>query len=625
MSKARIKAKPKMEPTRKAPTRLEHPAQALGKAYGLLADQPVSLAGLSPEERGKVVISAVLNADGTTRVLSRANDPVWELWPYVHTPNTQPNKTRLCWSGIPEPYREACQNVLYRYWKIGRPGWQAPGVAMLRRTLNHFQVICRYFSKLRIASLADVQPLHVANFIHAEKTAEYAKNTLAHRFSTLELLYLFRDQHPETLQFNPWPESSACEMAGLVGQGLKDVRKTGKTPLIPVDVAQKLFCYAEGILQGADIILDERDAGQRSAYKSPEVLAIRNACFYLLGVLTGMRSSELSSIEVGAGRTEIKNGIEFHWVKSFEHKTKKGRVDYLMPSMGHDILRILERWSEPYRRRLAEQIEALQDDSVSLSAKQMQKLSLAEDNRNRLFLGIGSAGFVPVSDTGWSRICREFAASAGVDWKLAPHQMRRLYAYTFVRHHLGDLLFLKEQFKHSSIDWTQLYASNPNQDPALYDDILTELVFYKAKIINSWMQKDEPLAGKGGEKIMAMRAQDFPNRKALIEETSHRVRLRSTGSGLCLCQEDDAVDCNGGCMYKPDRCADCENRIVDKRYIPIWQEAYRHLRELLKDAEKLGPGAVRRVKTDLELARRTLKELGVEIDEEESDVKITSV
>ncbi len=622
MPKAAIKTKPNTKATRKASTRLERPAQALGQAYGLLADQPISLAGLSPEERAKVVISAVLDADGKSKVLSRANDPVWELGPLVQTPNTNSGKTRLDWSDIPESYREAFQNVLYRYWKVGRTGWQEPCVLVLLRTLYHFRVICRYFSKLGIASLAEVQPLHVANFAHAEISARHAKGTLSLRFSALELLYLFRDQHPETLQYHPWPESSAHEIAGLGGQGLKDARKVGKTPLIPVDVAQKLFCYAEDILKGADSILDERDAGQRSAYKDPEITAIRNACFYLLGVLTGMRSSELSSIEVGAGRTEKKSGIDFHWVKSFEYKTKKGHVEYLMPSMGYDILRILERWSEPYRRRLAEQIEALNNESVSLSAKRLQQLSLAKANRNRLFLGNGPSGIVPVSHTGWGMICLIFAASAGVNWKLAPHQMRRLYAYTFVRHRLGDLLFLKDQFKHSSIDMSQLYASNPRQDAALYDEILQELAIYKAKVIAQWVEKDEPLGGKGGEKIMALRAHDFPHRESLILEASNRINIRSTGHSWCLSQEDD---CNGGCMYEQDRCADCESRCVDRRFVPIWLEAYRHHRELLKDAEELGPGAVRRVKTDLALARRTLRELGVPIDEEESDVKITTV
>ncbi|MEX8195426.1 hypothetical protein, partial [Comamonas guangdongensis] len=115
----------------------------------------------------------------------------------------------------------------------------------------------------------------------------------------------------------------------------------------------RIFLYAEEILAGAEEQLDERDREDRSALSVPGHTTIRDACFYLLGVLTGMRSSELSSIEVSAGRTEVKNGFVFHWVAAVEYKTKKGCVEYLMPAMGHRILRILERWSQPYRARLA--------------------------------------------------------------------------------------------------------------------------------------------------------------------------------------------------------------------------------------------------------------------------------
>lgn len=119
--------------------------------------------------------------------------------------------------------------------------------------------------------------------------------------------------------------------------------------------------------------------------------------------------------------------------------------------------------------------------------------------------------------------------------------MRRLYAYTFVRHRLGDMLFLKEQFKHSSIDMTQLYGANPLQDAGLYDDILTELMTSKAGVVAQWMEKDEPLAGGAGLKIKAMRAHDFEGRKELLTETSRRINIRSTGHSWCLAQDEAGV------------------------------------------------------------------------------------
>ena len=592
-----------------------------GKAYELLADQPASLAGLSHEDRGDVVISAVLDDIGNTMVLSRVKDLVWEMWPFVTTPNTSKNKKRLDWSGIPDAYRETCQNVLYRYWKVGRPRWEMPGVSSLVNTLNNMRVVCCFAEKLKLESIADMGTLHVANFVHEQKNAGLVPGTLKNRFLMVELLYLFRAQHDGALQVHPWPDSSAKAMAGMAGEGAKDAGKVAMTPLIPVEVAQCLYRHARGILGRADALLDERDQMQRSAFRDAEIIGIRDACFYLLGVLTGMRSSELSSIEIGAGRTEVKNGITFHWVVSVEHKTKKGRVEYLMPSMGHDILRILERWSQPLRERLAEQIATMEKQEERLTPEEVQWLATARSNTSKLFLGNGYSGIVPVSGTGWTQILPQFTLDAGTDWKLAPHQMRRLYAYTFVRHRLGDMLFLKEQFKHSSIDMTQLYGANPLQDAGLYDDILTELMTSKAGVVAQWMEKDEPLAGGAGLKIKAMRAHDFEGRKELLTETSRRINIRSTGHSWCLAQDEG---CGGSGIYAKGTCGECGNGLIDSRFIPIWQEAYRHHKELRNEAAEMGPGVVKRVERDLAQAAKILQDLGVQVEAGDDDVQVAS-
>lgn len=589
-----------------------------GKDYGVLADQVVSLAGLSSDERANVVISAVLDDDGNTIVLSRVKDLVWEMWPYVDRPNLSSAQKRLDWSIIPAPYRETCQNVLYRYWKVGRSGVTTPTVTSLFGTLAYLGCFCRFAEKHNLESLAYMGALHIANFVYEQKKIGLAPTTLNHRFSAIELLYLFRSEHDGALQVHPWPDSSAKDLAGMTGKNAKNASKVGLTPLIPAEVAQRLFLYSEDILSSADMVLDERDRGDRPAFVGSELTSIRNACFCLMGVLTGMRSSELSSIEVGAGRTEIVDNISFHWVTSVEHKTMGGRrVDYLMPSTGLNILRILERWSEPHRARLVQQIAAMERKKGKCTHKELEWLDTARANAKRLFLGIGGhgSGILPVSGGRWGSILKQFALDAGTDWDLRPHQMRRLYAYTFARHRLGDLLFIKEQFKHCSIDMTQLYCANPYQDAALYDDILTELMSYKVEVVAQWLEKEEPLAGGAGLKIKEMRAHDFEGRKELITETSSRISIRSTGHSWCLAQDEG---CGGSGIYEKGNCGGCKNGVIDSRFIPIWEEAYCHLKELLPQATEMGPGALKRIEQDLAQAAKILIDAGVMTDDEEN-------
>lgn len=592
--------------------------QRVEQAYGVLADQPASLAGLAPGERAQVAVSAVRDDSGNTFVISRVGDLIWDLWPFLTTPNTPLSHKRLDWSCIPEPYREAVQNVLYAYWKQGRPGWALPGVPALIKNLGRLAVFCRAAAALRLASLADLQPLHVATFVAEQKSVGKALRTQWSTFSAVELLYLFRGEHECTLQFHPWPESSSADMAGFTGAQREGASKVGLTPLIPGDVSAVLFQHAEGILERTKQLLDERDRGERSSFRNSEIIAIRAACFYLLGVLTGMRSSELSSIEVGAGRTEVLSGFTFHWLTTTEHKTKKGVVDYLMPVMGLRILSAMERWSEPLRQRLAEQIVAMENKPGIRTTAELQWLTTARSNRNRLFLGISRRGIVPVSANAWGQILTQFARDAGTTWKLAPHQMRRLYAYTFVRHKLGDLLFLKEQFKHSSVDMSQLYAASPRQDRALYDDILSELLRYKGEVIAAWLEKDEPLSGGAGRKIMDLRAQDFPNRKALVVETSRRILMRSNGHAWCLAQDQG---CGGSGIYERGRCGGCHNGLIDRRFLPIWQEAYQHHKELRAEAETWGLGAAKRVEEDMKQAARILKDLGIDPEQGAGDAQ----
>jgi site-specific recombinase XerD len=582
-------------------------------AHQLLADQPTSLAAMSQGERARVVVSAVLVDDGSTEVISRVGDLQWNLWPFVTTPNTPKSKKIIQWKAIPEPYRQAIQNVVYAYWKRGRPGWSAPSVASLDIAIKGLAAFCSYAQARGLKSLADAQPIHITNFVQEQREAGHLPSTLAQKFAAVELLHHFRAEHPGTLVRHPWPESSASDMAGFTGRASNDARKVGLTPLIPAEVAQRLFLYAESVLAQADHILGERDAGARSAWKDPGVTALRDACFYLIGVLTGMRSSEISSIAVGAGRSEDRGGFVFHWLTSVDHKTKKGAVDYLMPSMGHKLLSIMERWSRPHRDRLEQQISALERRDGKPTAKELQWLAGARANRDLLFLGNGPSGITPVSGTHWVTILKRFAARAGVDWDVAPHQLRRLYAYTFVRHRLGDMLFLKEQFKHSSINMTQLYASNPRLDLALYDDILTEMLRYKAEVVSTWLEKDEPLAGGAADRVKALRAHDFPDRKALVLESSKRVLIQSNGHAWCLAQDEG---CGGSGIYEKGRCGSCSSGLIDSRFIPIWKEAYRHHKVLLSEAQDWGEGAVKRVSADLKQAAKMLRDLGINPDEE---------
>lgn len=578
------------------------------KDYSLLEKQPLSAADLHTAECLGIVISAIIDEHGGRTVISRYSDDVWALWPFFEQSNRAGSEKFIDWNRLPEEFREVLKAILYRYWMVGRPGGSRPVAGTLRDAFVRIAVFLRFLRERGVHALRDVTSLHVANFVQLQKDkGQMNSQSLKTQLACVELLHIFRDQHPDQLRFELWGDASCQEVAGFYGKDKVQAIADSRTPLIPQPVVATLFTFAEQILEGADQLLNERDKGTRPAFKDPDLLLVRDACFFLLGILTGMRCDELVGIEVGAGRTETKDGFVYNWIKSIEHKTKKGKVEYLVAAMGLRILRVMERWSEPHRERLANELAELESlGRFEERAEHAERIHALRVNRHRLFQG--SFSNLAVSGRSWGNILKAFALQAGVSWDLSPHQLRRTYAWTFVRHKLGNILLLKEQFKHSSLEMTQLYAANPMQDETLYDECLTELYEYRVEIVQRWLQDGELLSGGAGKKIIVMRAHTFPDRAAMIKETADKVSIRSTGHSWCLSQL--AAGCGGQGLYERTHCVNCASGVIDATFQPVWQEIYEHQLELRQDASCLGPGAKQRVERDIARSRQVLTDLG---------------
>lgn len=556
------------------------------------------------------VVSSYVNDAGSEVVLSRFDDAVWQLWPYFEQSNIAESAKKIDWSKVPSQFRDECKHVVFRYWTEGTPGMARPIAHSVVQLVEKLRVLCKYLHAIGVGSFRQVRPIHLTGFVHHRRSAGKAHPaTLVRYLLGVEALYRYRSS--EGLQFEPWPGSSASAEAGLIRTSA-----CATTPLIPQDTLRILFTKAEELLDMADGLIDRRDRGEGVAGDWFKLNLVRDASFLLIGLTTGMRCEEIVGIEVGATRTDFFQGFEMHWVRSIEHKTKKGAVEYQMPAMGHRVLAVMERWSQPLRTRLKAQMAEL----PSTPQHAQRRAQIASDV-NRLFLGQGSKMDDIRALSGAACIHRmaAFAKHAGVDWNLKPHQLRRTYAWAFARHRLGNLLLLKEQFKHSSLSMTQLYAANPQQDEALYADVFNEIAAQKVELIEGWLNSERPLGGRGGERIVKMRAHDFPDRKTLIAETADMVNIRSTGHGWCLAQEEG---CGGAGLYEPTRCVGCSDAVIDDTYKVVWQELRSHQLELVDEAKMLGPATIARVARDLRATEAVLVSLGWKGDGEDRHGKL---
>lgn len=577
---------------------------------------------LQPSDLTHAVVSEVVDDHGHTHVLSRFGDARWDLTPYYDQSNVPESMKTIVWPvDVPQTLLKDTKAALYAWFKEGRPGYKAAIARTIFVAAVSAGPLLRWLAQHGIEAFGEIKPLHLSTYRQLCKEEKLRPRGIKSRFEIVDLAWVFRDRLQKPAIRYPWGDMPFAAYCGLMGH---EVRSSpglgvGKTPVIPREVQSALFLHCERIFNQADPRLSLRDAGVLGPSTEP-MRELRDACLYLLSITSGMRNDEVIGIEVGAGRREQRDGVEYCWVTSVEHKTGKGRVEYMVPAMTLKVVEVLERYSEPLRAALHEEIQALEASIADMTDPAgcrglVKRLFQARSDGLRVFLGViyGKYNQITALSSVASRVAMlRLAAKAGQDWKLSPHQCRRTYARTFVESRMGRqaLVFLKWQFKHSSISMSQLYAANPAQDPALYEDILAEYFDIKRDLLESWSSPDQRLSGGAGRKIIEMRASAVPDRDRLVANTAMQINIRATGHGWCIAQDSG---CGGAGLYESTRCVDCKNSVIDEEHIAMWQGIHEQHREML-ELDDLGPVANARIRRDLALSAKVIADFGVTLN-----------
>lgn len=590
------------------------------KAFDLLATQPITAAGMTAAQRDLIVVSAVADSSGSEHVLSYFGDASWDLRPFYHQTNVSDCHKVIEWPADCSPAMvKDCKAVLYAWFKRGLPGSKPPVArGIFSAALASAIPVMRWLKQIGIEQFDEVRPLHVSNFFHLSKVEMGLKPmTVYNRLRIFDLLWLFRNETLHPLQQSPWGNSNIWRYTGIkaIKQAEEAGGRAGRTAIIPRDVQARVFTYCENILKQAPDILKIRHQ-MLWADRNSDLIQIRDAALYILSITSGMRNEEAIGVESGSWRKEVRDGTEYHWVATVEHKTLKGKVEYLVPELTINALEIMREYARPLQAKLAEEIMLLEAGSTTLSEKErLIRLEKAKSDSKKLFLCLvhGVHSRIDALSSTASRIAfGRLATAAGVDWDLQPHQCRRTYARMVVESKMGraSLVFLKWQLKHSSISMTQLYASNPLQDAAIFDEILQEMTYFKMDLIDSWLE-DRPLTGGAGREISRLRAITIDNRSDLLAQTAAQVHIRATGHGWCLAEEKG---CGGAGLYEATRCEGCKSSVIDETFLATWRGILDQQKELLAIADA-GPAVQQRALRELRIASQVMKELGVDADE----------
>lgn len=599
-------------------------SNALLKAYDVLIAQPITAKGLSAAERDAIVISAIVNEQGETLVLSKLGDPQWDLRPFFDQANVDEYFKFINWDvSLPQALIDDCKAVTYAWFKRGMPRSKPP-IARGITTLAVASVMpfMRWLKDLGVERFSDVRPIHISNYVHyCKHDLKLRPLPLYGRLRIIDFLWVFAADMLFPLQSYPWGNSTLWRICGIGKmKGIDAANKNvGRTDIIPSDELAKIFNYCEVVVQGMKSELAINGIGYNPSDDQLS-LRCRDAVLFIVSITSGMRNDEAIGIEVGAWRRVVKEGVLYCWVSTIEHKTGKGRVEYLVPELTLSALEALAKYSVTIRKELEQEIRLLAKITNPDDPEHLLRLEKARRDSKKLFLARHTPGrrlqdqYVEAlsgqaSNAAFDRI----AKAAGSDWPLRTHQCRRTYARCFVESRMGrtSLIYLKWQFKHSSMSMTQLYASNPQQDLTLFDEIFQQMTEFKIDLIESWLD-DQPLAGGAGEKIVELRAIPIKDRAALLAQTAPHANIRATGHGWCIATERG---CGGAGLYEATRCPGCKNSVIDEVFASTWQDIYIQQRELIK-IEDAGPAVRQRAERDLQVALDVITSLGLSPVEE---------
>lgn len=583
-----------------------------------------------------LVVTATRLDDGSYIELSRFGDSVWRLPDALFPTNVRDCCKLLKFARTPASFQCVLKVIVLRYYLYGVEGGGRPRGDTIRKFHERATVFLRFLDKRGIDCLGRVNTLLTNQYVEtcrsevSSQTGErLAAQTLAHRFAALETLHRV-SRHTSTPMPHPWPETSATVLSGQAGNS----HGAAKTLVIPEAVLSALFNQAHGRLEEAERLLDHRDAtiqwreeggkyyinkwlAERGynaglGYLNDKVDALLTACMLIVLTSSGIRVSELGSLRRGCAYTTVGDEDErYHWICGRSDKTHKGETSWLVPEIAHCALGVAERITEPLLHALQGDIDRL----MSENSRCPEAASLKR-HRDAVFLGQTQGQAKRIQTLSGGSVQRRvnlFAKAHGHDWHFTSHQFRRTFAVYAAHSAYGDLRYLKEHFKHWSLDMTALYAMDERQDAELYDEMLAAVREIKVQVVEHWLDKDTPMSGGMAEPIKNFRqsheaVRTYAGRREMAEKLSDQVSIRSTGVAWCTA---DFGNCNGGQGVETTRCGSCQQSVIDDNRQAKWEGLYAQQIEL-RQIEDIGPAGQHRVERDISRCAKVLTDLGAD-------------
>lgn len=564
-------------------------------------------------------------------------DDTWEFLSEFLQDNVRESQTKLRWAfklgnatfldnrfdDLRESSKDFMLSLRLRPTRRGQP----MKASSLLRVFRDLKAVIRWMASKNITSFSALTPALIEDYVaHVRTTRNRAKplnkGSVQKRFELLVKLYEQRGHVAQPLDFHPFQGQSSFAVSGLT----KEDQRANKFDHIPdevaIDLAEKALDLVQkqserivsAYLAGKLAYDDAKELGrskpvaerrQREAIKeygyekikqvTRDMGDLRTACYIVIAFFSGIRDSEMSSIDRNCIEVDEENCYIWLHGKSFKIAHNGISPRWMVPPVVKKAVNVLEQLSSWLQKTLQAQITVAEQDlqaEVIGDAKREEiekELTRMRRVQNRLFLVMTSrkGNTIDVLKS-HGQALKEFVERhdvvkhQGEMWNLHPHQFRRTFVRFMVKNAM-NIRYLQHHFKHISLDMTAWYDVD---DVELVNEIADFHKEFTGEKLRGFLDADQ-LAGAGGDVIEERRKDYFAglmaeDREQIIENMAETVTLRSTGVSWCL-GDTEVGECSGvhGCMVEPHNVTECSQAVVTPEFLPAWEEMEQQNEELL--------------------------------------------
>ena len=565
-------------------------------------------------------------------------DDVWDFSDENKNPATGRSDKRICWSfalpggGLFTDARfrsllTASKQFVYalRWRPIDTPSYSPASLRNLFRSLKGFIAHLVGYSS-PVLRFKDVLPHHCDDYLLRLTSSDTSRADRYRRVQILHTLFRYREAMQDGLVIDPLNGESVVKIVG------NNAHSGSKTEIIPEDVLGPLVrASLQYVDQFSGYLLDRAgelekirasatpdqfpylgtrhlrrhavtpyplggtrlEMGVRSLRQlSTELCHLQTACFVVIAFATGMRLSELLSLQEGCCQVVTEPGQpDLIWLHGRVFKMQgvpEGReAKWLGGPLCSRAVQVLERLGKTTRRRAG--VSHLWMPTPTVHARHSTRDPLSQPSILRRL-----SDYVTMLGLKDSR---------GEAFHLHAHMFRRTFARYVVRYDTTNLLALKEHFKHISLTMTDHYVGGDLELWMMLEEE-TERVSFES--FDKALRADQ-LAGPGGVRLRKKvdqaiadgrinkdfrgEAGDHLRRRMILDlvEAGQRI-YPCAASNYCWFRAEAAL-CTDGDRPVLKNCnpGACANSIITLEHKPHWDKVRRDCEDLMNQKPQAEP------------------------------------